>query len=276
MTRIKPVFNYFGSKFYLAKKLLCLVPNHHTYIEPFCGSAAMFFLKQPSPNEILNDVNNSIFLLFQILQNPDKLAILCDLISLTPYSRKVYENSQNYRSESNDISQVYNFLICSNMGFGGIQRYKTGWKTGYESCRSVAVWNKMPIRLSYAASRLKKAQIDCRPAIDVILRSDRPDSFFFIDPPYPYYSFLTPKHCYDHSMTDTEHNDLILILSGLKGKVMITMYQNPIYDQLLDSGFHRFSIDNKDMHKTTKTESIYINYNFSGSLFSPLLLPPAE
>jgi len=267
MNSIRPIFNYFGSKFSLSRKLLCLIPPHQTYIEPFCGSAAMFFAKPPSKFEILNDINHSIIILFSVLRDPVKLRSLCELITFTPYSREEYETSQNYCSKDNDIIRSWKFLIESNMGFCGKQRYKTGWKVGYKDNRTISVWNKIPDRLSTAAIRLKNAQIENRPAIDVILRSDHKDAFYFIDPPYPYYSFDTPKHCYDFSMTDKEHFELVDILKNLTGQVMITMYQNEIYDQLLDFGYHSIKTTNKDLHKNDKTETIYMNYRYTGNLF---------
>jgi len=268
MKNIRPVFSYFGSKYFLSRKLLCLIPPHHTYIEPYCGSAAMFFAKQPSKVEILNDINHNIFTLFSILRDPLKLETLSRLISFTPYSREEYESAQNCKHEDDDIVRTWKFLIISNMGFASRQRYKTGWKTGYKNYRTISVWNRIPERLAIAALRLKNAQIDNRPGIDVIARADHKESFFFIDPPYPYYSFNTPKHCYDFTMSDDDHYDLVNILKTITGSAMITMYQNKVYDQLIDFGYHKIIVVNKNLHKNDKTETIYMNYQYTGDLFS--------
>ncbi len=265
---IRPLFNYFGSKFILSRKLLGMIPPHHTYIEPFCGSAAMFFAKQSAKVEILNDLNHNITTLFRILRDPVKREKLCELITLTPYSREEYTIAQDYRDEKDEMVRTWKFLILSNMGFAGKQRYKTGWKTEYQEYRTISVWNRLPNRLTIAAQRLKNAQIDNRPAIDVLQRTDHKEAFHFIDPPYPYYSFETPKHCYDFSMTDEEHIELIEVLKNLTGKAMITMYQNEIYDQLLDHGYHKIEVNNKDMQKNTKIETVYMNYQYHGDLFN--------
>ena len=39
----------------LAARLVKLIPPHKTYVEPFAGAAALFFLKRPSSVEVLND-----------------------------------------------------------------------------------------------------------------------------------------------------------------------------------------------------------------------------
>ena len=268
MKNIRPIFNYFGSKYWLSRKLLCLIPPHHTYIEPYCGSAAMFFAKQPAKIEILNDINHNISTLFSILRDPLKLKILSELITLTPYSREDFESALTYRQEENDIVRTWKFLILSNMGFAGKQRYKTGWKAGYKEFRTISVWNRIPERLALAALRLKNAQIDNRPGIDVITRADHKGSFFFIDPPYPYYSFKTPKRFYDFTMSNDEHHELVNILKTITGAAMITMYQNEIYDQLIDFGYHKINVINKDLLKNSKIETVYMNYHYIGDLFS--------
>ena len=39
----------------LSKRLAALLPPHRTYVEPFAGSAAVFFAKSPAEVEVLND-----------------------------------------------------------------------------------------------------------------------------------------------------------------------------------------------------------------------------
>src|SRR5207247_11050245 len=53
--------SYLGGKNRLAKKIISLIPEHTTYVEPFCGGAQVFFHKEPSAVEILNDLNEDIF-----------------------------------------------------------------------------------------------------------------------------------------------------------------------------------------------------------------------
>jgi len=36
-------FKYVGGKHFLLKHLLPLIPQHKVYVEPFCGSAKLFF-----------------------------------------------------------------------------------------------------------------------------------------------------------------------------------------------------------------------------------------
>lgn len=45
MYQNKPVVPWIGGKRRLAKHLLPIFPQHTCYVEPFCGAAALFFLK---------------------------------------------------------------------------------------------------------------------------------------------------------------------------------------------------------------------------------------
>ena len=41
--RLRPLFPRIGSKFNLRNKIIPLIPEHTTYVEPFAGSSAIFF-----------------------------------------------------------------------------------------------------------------------------------------------------------------------------------------------------------------------------------------
>ncbi|WP_433224750.1 DNA adenine methylase [Microtetraspora malaysiensis] len=44
---LRPPFQYYGAKGKLAPFLASLLPKHEVYCEPFAGSAAVFFAKDP-------------------------------------------------------------------------------------------------------------------------------------------------------------------------------------------------------------------------------------
>ncbi len=66
---MKPVVPWMGGKRRLAKHLLPLFPAHQTYVEPFAGGAALFFMKQPAKVEIINDVNGELVNLYRVIKN---------------------------------------------------------------------------------------------------------------------------------------------------------------------------------------------------------------
>jgi DNA adenine methylase len=60
--------SYIGGKNRLAKRLISLFPKHTTYVEPFAGGAQVFFHKEPSEVEVLNDLDGEIVNFFRVCQ----------------------------------------------------------------------------------------------------------------------------------------------------------------------------------------------------------------
>lgn len=83
------ILKYPGSKWRIADKLVDLIPPHHSYIEPYFGSGAVFFTKPPSAIETINDLDGDVVNLYEcIRQDADRLA---RIIMTTPYARSVYD-----------------------------------------------------------------------------------------------------------------------------------------------------------------------------------------
>lgn len=47
-----PIIPWIGGKRRLAKHILPLFPAHTCYVEPFCGAAALYFLKEQARSTI--------------------------------------------------------------------------------------------------------------------------------------------------------------------------------------------------------------------------------
>ncbi len=88
MTKInlKTPISYYGGKQKLATKIISSIPNHTLYCEPFLGGAAVFFAKQPSEIEVLNDVNKQLINFYKIVR--DDFVSLEKEIRITLHSRE--------------------------------------------------------------------------------------------------------------------------------------------------------------------------------------------
>jgi DNA adenine methylase len=94
---MKTPLSYYGRKQRLDKIILGLIPPHRVYREPFLGGAEIFFAKEPSKAEVINDTNGQITNFYEALKH-DFAAIEKEM-AITLHSRKqhrqarvVYEN----------------------------------------------------------------------------------------------------------------------------------------------------------------------------------------
>lgn len=79
------LLKYPGGKWRIADWIISHFPEHKVYCEPFFGSGAVFFNKQPCYIETINDINGDIVNLFKVCRDyPEELA---KAINLTPFAR---------------------------------------------------------------------------------------------------------------------------------------------------------------------------------------------
>ena len=64
-----PIIPWIGGKRRLARHILPLFPAHGCYVEPFCGAAALYFMKDPAKAEVLNDINGELVNLYRVVQH---------------------------------------------------------------------------------------------------------------------------------------------------------------------------------------------------------------
>lgn len=110
----------------MAKVIVDLFPDHHSYLELFFGSGAVLFNKTRSNIETVNDLDDNVVNLFEwIKRDPQRLA---HEIFWTPYARKIYDDSYALVPKDS-LEKAVNFYILLNMGHGfRTNGEKVGWK----------------------------------------------------------------------------------------------------------------------------------------------------
>ena len=113
-----PVVPWIGGKRRLVKHIIPLFPEHSCYVEPFCGAAALFFLKKPVKSEILNDVNGELINLYRVVKNHFEEFIRQFKWVLT--SREIFKLQQITPTETlTDIQRAARFFYLQKLAFGG-------------------------------------------------------------------------------------------------------------------------------------------------------------
>lgn len=256
------IIKYPGSKWSIAEWIISFFPGHHSYLEPFFGSGAVFFNKSRSNIETINDIDGDVVNLFEwIRKDPERLA---HEIYYIPYARQVYDGAFQAVPEDS-LQKAVNFCIRLDMGHGfRTNGEKVGWKNdiqGRERGYAALDWCKLPEKIMAAAERLRGAQVENRPAVDLIKRFNYPNVLIYADPPY----VLSTRHGkqYRHEMDDSGHEELLDALCSHKGKVLLSGYDNGLYNGRLN-GWHREEHWCRSQAGGRKREILWMNFEPSG------------
>lgn len=260
--RCYPILKYPGSKWSIAEWIVSLMPPHKSYLEPFLGSGAVFFTKPPSRIETINDLDGEIVNLFRVIR--DRPRELERAVALTPYSREEYELAWiKFRrgAPKDPVEQARNTLIRYWQTHGSRSNYKNGWKNdraGREYAYAVRYWNRLPEWISQAVSRLKEAQIECAPAVDVIRRFADSQVLIYADPPY--LLSTRKERQYNVEMEEEEqHIELLEVLQEHPGPVILSGYENELYNDKL-RGWIRLRHKGRCEGGGQRTEMLWLNF----------------
>ena len=255
MKKYKSPINWYGGKYYMAKDIIDLFPEHHMYVEGFGGAGHVLFKKERSNLEVYNDLHNGLYLIFKFLRENNEEFIR--KLSLTPYSRVEFENSKNWMYEEDDVEKARKFYVRTMQSVAS----NGGWcyaksKSRRGMCQSVSRWlGNIEENLMGAIERLKEVQIENLDIIELIKKYDKEDTLFYLDPPY-ISETRKQKKSYDFEMSNEQHKELVDVLINIKGKVVLSGYEHPIYDKLLENNWKKIYLGDfsKRSQKTNEGE----------------------
>lgn len=172
-----------GGKCRLASRIVRRIPAHVCYCEPFAGGAWVFFKKEPSPVEVLNDINGELVNFYRVLASCPEYFERKFRFAL--YARREFEELKRadparmsaeerawrffYMNAASYSGDGTTFLTSPNLNIG------KGYPLTFQHKRR---------RLLSAHRRLKRAIIENRGWRKILAVYDGPDTFFYLDPPY--------------------------------------------------------------------------------------------
>lgn len=217
----------------------------------------MFFNKDPAKIETLNDLDGEVYNLFKVIRDrPEEFA---KSLEMTPYSREEYENAY----KKFQLKQSWNGQESLWCVVGWVWVAATYIKTGFRSSqqgnspKTTKHWGELQDRVLLAAERLKHAQIEKLPALELLKRYDTPDVFIYLDPPY--LPGTRKGYLYNIEMTEKDHIELLEAIKKHPGKDLISGYDNDLYNEILN-GWSKAQKQTQAEHGLKRIETVWFNY----------------
>ena len=244
--KYKSPIGWYGGKYYMVKNLLKFVPIHNIYVEVFGGAGHFLFAKEPSKIDVYNDLDKNLYNFFSVLRNPVEYEELIKMIELSPYSRAEFINCRDtWESEENKLEKIRKWYVALCQSFGG--GFKT-WSFSTSVSRrnmsqTVSRYLGKIENLEKIVERLKTIQIENYDYKKLFKIYDSEETFFYLDPPYVTDSRAS-TFGYFLEMTDIQHEELVNNLLTLKGKCLLSGYENKIYKKLENNGWNKTILGN--------------------------------
>jgi DNA adenine methylase len=289
---LKSVLGYYGGKFNMRERIVDLFPAHETYNEVFVGGGAVFWFKRPSQLERINDLDRRVITFYEVCKDSKMFAELQGLIRKTLHSRALYSDCKLIMKavgtdcEPSKAEQAWAFWYLCNGSF--MNQYGAQWayQTKAQDNRLGAPGSLNEKRILFETDaiceRLRTTAIECQPANQVIKRYDYDGALFYCDPPYFGTTMSYKAQAHGKSYSEQDFNGLLAILSGIKGKFILSCYPSALVSQYAEDfgwdcdsysmSLSASKVSGEGSREGRKTECLFYNFETT-QLLKPTLFP---
>ena len=257
-----------GGKKALRDEILARFPrNYKRYIEVFGGAGWVLFHKPPGNDfEVFNDFNGNLVNLYRcVREQPEALRNELRYMLNSRLDFEYMKGMLHSRAVLPDVRRAaYYYALI---------RYSYAAGTSTFGSQPHAMWNNFPL-IESAAGRLQKVVIENKDCVKLIRQYDRPESFFYCDPPY-----FEAEKLYEVGFPREKHIELKRILAECVGFIVVSYNDCPfircLYEDFYILAFRR---NNPLSQKKNATygELIITNYDPRSYLQPQVSMFPAE
>lgn len=254
---------WMGGKRRLAKLILRKMPEHTCYVEPFAGGAAVLFMREaPAAVEVLNDTNQELVNFFRVVKH--HLVEFCNQFRWAVVSRQMFEWAKETPPQTlTDIQRAARFYYLQKLCYGARNASRTfGTSTTTRPKLNLA---RLEEDISAAHARLVHVVIESLDWARCIEKYDRPDTFFFLDPPYwKLAHYGGPRFKLD------QYARLAEAMAQMQGKAILTINDHPDMRRVFkpfkyDRAELRYTVGGVGRSNAKAVELIYRSWSGSGA-----------
>jgi DNA adenine methylase len=171
-------------------------------------------------------------------------------------ARVIYENPDLF----DRVKRAWALWTLANTSFGAM--LEGGYGYGLKNSMEKRLANKIDNFTAMLAGRLRYTQIECCDALKIIESRDTPETFYYLDPPYP---DTDQGHYNGYSTAD--FTALLEILTKIQGKFLLSSFRHDILtDYTIKNKWFQFeirrckSMSKDNGHQLQKIEVFTANY----------------
>ncbi len=174
---------YMGGKSLLVNRIIPKIPHHQCYVEVFSGAAWLLFRKEEriSDVEVINDINLDLVTLYRCIKHH-----LDEFIRYFRWALVARDEFERLKAENpdslTDIQRAARFYYLLKSGYAA-RIEKPSFSSSPTSKPRLNLL-RIEEELSAVHLRLSRVYIENKPYQDLIPKFDRPDTFYYLDPPY--------------------------------------------------------------------------------------------
>jgi DNA adenine methylase len=207
---------YIGGKSKLSNIISKMLPAHKTYCEVFAGAAWVFFRKEVSKYEVINDLDGDLVKFYRVVQNH-----LEEFLKQFKWLLSSHEWFEDWKQQLEvtgltDIQQAARYYYVQRHCYGGKVKGRS-WGSGAEHLPRINLL-RLEEEMSQVHLRLSRVIIENLDYKLFLERYDRAETVFYLDPPYYKLPF------YRHNLLKlSDFQDLSSALLNIKARFILSI-----------------------------------------------------
>ena len=208
--KLRPFLCRIGSKRDIADYVMKYFPDeedYDTYVEPFIGGGAIYWKKEPSKREVINDLDKDLIAGYRLIKRIRTRDFRRDLNNL-PALQRFIEGPK--RTDADKLTAQI-VMRCNGFGGRGVSNKVYNTSNPYAKLKKIDAYQE----------RMADTVIENKSYEKVLSKYDGPRTFFYLDPPYEDSGSLYGKH------SGFDFEEFRRVLDRVKGKWLMSINDSP-------------------------------------------------